>query len=120
MPENVLYLQSLVWRLDALLSMHTQECNRLKVSEEFLLEGIRASINFIEVQIKEIKSKIKNHIDSDLELNAKKRLLQTIPGVGEATIAQVLIFMGDSNKFKSAKQVAAFIGLNSKHRVSGT
>lgn len=119
-PKNMLCLQSLVRCLDALLSMHTQERNRLDVSEEFLSPHIQESINFIEAQVKEIKFKIKNHIDSDPDLKAKKQLLQTIPGVGEATIAQVLTFMGDGKKFKSAKQVAAFIGVNPKHRVSGT
>jgi len=119
-PENILYLQSLTRRLDALLSMYRQECNRLEVCEKCLLDSIQASINFIEAQIKEIKSKIKSHIDGDPDLNAKKQLLKTIPGVGEATIAQILTFMGDSHKFKSAKQVAAFVGLNPKHRISGT
>ncbi|HSX19991.1 MAG TPA: IS110 family transposase [Gammaproteobacteria bacterium] len=119
-PEGIKQLQSMVRRLDVLISMHRQECNRLEVSEEILLDSIQASIDFIESQIKDIKSRIKNHIDIDPDLKAKSKLLQTIPGVGDATIAQVLAFISEAGKFKSAKQVAAFIGLNPKHRISGS
>ena len=41
-------------------------------------------------------------------------------GVGEATISQVLAFIGNIEDFKNAKQLAAFVGLNPKQRQSGT
>lgn len=90
----------------------------MEISEEILLESTQTSINFIKSQIKDIKSRIKNHIDIDPDLKSKSKLLQTIPGIGDATAAQVLAFISKTQTFKSAKQMAAFIGLNPKHRVS--
>lgn len=47
-------------------------------------------------------------------------LLTSIPGVGEKTIAIVLAFLSNIQKFDSAKQMIAFVGLNPKPRQSGT
>lgn len=49
----------------------------------------------------------------------QKKLLETIPGVGEATISQILSFV-DYQRFENAKQVAAFVGLNPKQHESGS
>jgi transposase len=46
--------------------------------------------------------------------------LESIPGVGEATIAQILSFMGVPKRFKNARQLAAFVGLNPKKHESGS
>ena len=56
----------------------------------------------------------------DPNLKEQQALLNSIPGVGEGTIAQVLAFIGDVSRFKNAKQLAAFVGLNPKQRVSGS
>lgn len=113
-------LQSLVRRLESLGTMLNQENNRLEVAEEILQNNIHNSIVFIQKQIQEVKKLIKNHIDSNPDLKAKSLLLETIPGVGEANVAQVLAFIGEVHKFQSAKQVAAFVGVNPKQRTSGT
>ncbi len=46
--------------------------------------------------------------------------LESIPGIGAKTQAVVLAFLADIEKFSSAKQVVAFVGLNPKHRQSGS
>ena len=67
----------------------------------------------------EIKDYIQDHIDQHPDLSANKKLLETIPGVGNATIRQVLAFIGNVEDFQNAKQLAAFIGLNPKQRQIG-
>ncbi len=62
----------------------------------------------------------KKSIDQNPDLRDQKRLLETIPGVGEATIAHLLSFMGTPARFKNAKQLAAFVGLNPKQHESGS
>ena len=52
-------------------------------------------------------------------MHLKHELLSSIPGVGDKTIAIVLAFL-DAGNFNSAKQVAAFVGLNPKPRLSGS
>lgn len=71
-------------------------------------------------EIAAVKKAIREQIESNSDLKNKQRLFETIPGVGEGTIAQVLAFIGNVEDFKSAKQLAAFLGLNTKHRQSGT
>ncbi len=67
-----------------------------------------------------VRNKIRDHIDNHPDLRDRSKLLETTPGVGEATIAQVLAFIGNVEDFKNAKQLAAFVGLNPKQRQSGT
>lgn len=50
-------------------------------------------------------------------MNDKSKLLDSIPGVGEKTIGVILAFLNVED-FDSAKQVAAFVGLNPKPRQS--
>ncbi len=119
-PFHIRELQALVRRLEALQGMLLQETNRLEVSPSSVKFSIEAVISSLEKQIKVLKEKIKNHIDNNPDLRDKKSLLDTIPGVGEATIAQILAFMSNVEDFKNAKQFAAFIGLNPKHRRSGS
>ena len=119
-PKHVRELQAWVRRLEALQSLQNQEANRLEVSEPCIQASIKAIVKHLEKEIKQVKQKIKEHIKQHPDLRDKQQLLESIPGVGEATIAQVLAFMGNIEDFKSAKQLAAFVGLNPKQRQSGT
>lgn len=82
-------------------------------------KSINTVIKCLEAQIEEIKQSIKEKINQDPKLRDKKCLLETIPGIGEATIIQILSFINIED-FKSVKQLCAFIGLNPKQRQSGT
>ena len=113
-------LQALVHRLENLNSMKQQEVNRLHVIHESLKENIKSCIRFLEEQISDLKKKIKEHINNHKDLNEKQKLLESIPGVAETTIATVLTFLAEPQKFRSAKQVAAFVGLNPKQCQSGS
>ncbi|MEM7403429.1 MAG: IS110 family transposase, partial [Myxococcota bacterium] len=64
--------------------------------------------------------RIKEHIKKHESLKEKQKLLESIHGVGEVTIATILTFLEQPQKFRCAKQVAAFVGLNSKQCQSGS
>lgn len=119
-PKHIQELQSLVRRLDDLLSVKNQEENRLEAASEIVKKDIEKMITFVDEQIKALRKKIKQHINNHPDLAEKQDLLNSIPGVGEATIAVVLAFLGDAGKFKNARQMAAFVGLNPKQRQSGS
>ena len=70
-------------------------------------------------QIEEIEELIFSHIKKYQDLNDRNTLLASIPGIGEKTIGVILAFLNVEN-FNSAKQVAAFVGLNPKPRQSGS
>ena len=118
-PKHIQLLQGLVRRLESLTAMRQQEENRLAVTTEYLIkDSINAVIDVIEEQILEVKDKIDNCIKSNDDLNKNRELLATIPGVGEATINTILAFLS-LEKFESAKQMAAFVGLTPKQHDSG-
>ncbi|WP_259039522.1 transposase [Salinibacter ruber] len=45
----------------------------------------------------------------------KQELLQTIPGVGAQTASQVIAELGETGRFDSARQAAAYAGLTPTH-----
>jgi transposase len=119
-PKHVQLLQRLVRRLESLIAIKLQEENRLAVTTEGQVkESINAVIKVMEEQILEVKNKINDCIRSNDDLNKKRELLVTIPGVGESTINTVLAFLVGYEQFDSAKQMAAFVGLTPRHHESG-
>lgn len=119
-PLYIRQLQSWIRRLEVLQDMQQQENNRLDVAPKDVKVSIEAVLEKLSEEIKKVKDEIHNHIDRHPDLRNKKKLLETIPGVGEATIGQILAFIGNPEDFQNAKQLAAFIGLNPKQRQSGT
>ena len=119
-PDKIKFLQQWVRRLDDLIKLQRQEENRLEAASDYMKPYIEKTVKHISNQIKEAKKIINEHIDNNPELKEKSELLKSIPGIGEATTAQVLAFIGDTGKFRNAKEVAAFVGLNPKQNQSGT
>ncbi len=118
-PKHIQELQQWVRRLDSLIANKNQENNRLDGASEVVAINISTHIEFLNKQIKEIEELISNHIKGHKDLNDKSKLLDSIPGIGEKTIGVILAFLSIED-FDSAKQVAAFVGLNPKPRQSGS
>lgn len=119
-PAHVRELRALVQRLDALLAMRIQEHNRLESALSTVAGDIKAHLAYLDEQIALTRERIKHHIDRHPDLKNKGALLRSIPGIGEATLAAILAYMPDTALFQSAKQVAAWIGLNPRQRQSGS
>ncbi|HQY22316.1 MAG TPA: IS110 family transposase [Gammaproteobacteria bacterium] len=119
-PQHIRELQAWVRRLEALQNMYYQENNRFGVVDVIVKASIKKIMGQLEKEIADIKKTIREHIGAHPDLQAKSALLATIPGVGEATISQILAFVGNVEAFKNAKQLAAFVGLNPTQRQSGT
>jgi len=119
-PREIRQLRDLVRRLEALNTMHQQETNRLEGAREFIAEQLQTHIDFLDVEIKKVKKLIRQHIDNHPDLKHRKALLESIPGIGEATINVILSEFGTVTQFKNAKALAAFVGVAPKLRQSGT
>ncbi|CAM79185.1 transposase and inactivated derivative [Orientia tsutsugamushi str. Boryong] len=120
-PHYIQELQQLVNRLNVLIKHKTQETNRLEGMSKAIANNIQMHIEFLETQIKEIEQLINDHIKNNKDLHNKAMLLESIPGIGAKIQAVVLAFLANIEKFSSAKQVVAFVGLNpKKHRQSGS
>lgn len=119
-PMEIRELRSLVRRVDALVNMRQQELNRLEVSNKILKKPIRKHIRYIDKDIDALKKEINKHIDRNPELRDKRKLLESIPGVGEATIHIILSHFASTEKFKNAKSLASFLGIAPRHYQSGS
>ena len=118
-PLHIQELQQWVRRLDSLIANKNQENNRLEGAIGAVSINISTHIEFLNKQIKEIEELISNHIKGHKDLSDRSKLLDSIPGIGEKTIGAILAFL-NVEKFDSAKQAAAFVGLNPKSRQSGS
>ena len=120
-PE-IQQLQGLMRRLKHLQEMLTMEKNRL--SSGGVCAAVQASIEehilYLEEQMDKTRRQVKDHIDGQPDLKGKAQLLDSIPGIGEATAALLLAELGDMTQFNSARQVAAFAGLVPRIRESGS
>jgi transposase len=113
-------LRALVLRLEALQGMRTQESNRLDVARPAVKEGIAQHLEWLDKEIERILQVIRDHIDSDPTLRDKQRLLDSVPGLGERTIAVLLAFYGTPERFGNARQAVAFAGLDPRQHDSGS
>jgi transposase len=115
-------LQALVRRLDSLVEMRTMEENRLSsgIAVEAVRNSVEEVIAHLSEQIKKTEALIRSHIDRHPGLRHQRELLDSIPGIGEATAAALLAEVPDIKQYKSARQVAAFAGLVPRERQSGS
>jgi len=119
-PLHVRELQALVQRLSALVQMEGQEQNRMDTAAAVIRPSIATVLATIKAEIKTVEALIREHIDRHPGLKEQSGLLDSIPGIGKATIARVLAFIGDVQRFEHAKALAAFIGLNPTVHQSGS
>jgi transposase len=74
----------------------------------------------LENDIKNIEKIMKQIINNDPDLKLKFEALIGIIGIGDGTAMAVLAEVTKLDNFKTARQLAAFIGLTPRHRISGT
>lgn len=118
--KSVRALQALVGRLDTLQQMRQSELNRLDVAHGAVQASLQEVIAMLDRNIEDVKLKIRQSIDDDPDLRQRDGLLQTIPGLGERTIPQLLAYIGNPQRFKSIKALAAFASLSPQIRQSGS
>ena len=119
-PVHVRELQALVQRLSSLLQMERQEQNRFGTAAPVIQPSIKAVLATIKAEIKVVERMIRDHIDRHPDLKDQSNLLDSIPGIGIATISRLLAFVGDVHRFNDAKALAAFVGLNPTVHQSGS
>lgn len=119
-PADVEYLRGLGRRRDALISMRTQELNRQETSNETVNSSVQAVLECLDKEIEQISKLIRDHISKHPGLKHKHDLLDSIPGVGPATIEAILSEINAFEGFETVEQVVAYMGLSPKEHTSGT
>lgn len=117
-------LQALLARRNAVADDLRRELNRQEKSEAIetpalIVQSIAQSIAFLEAELKRLQQAIDDHIDRHPGLKRDMVLLTSIPAVGERVGNSLLAIM-HGNRFESAEQVAAYLGLVPVERQSGS
>ncbi len=118
--RSVRKLQAQVTRLETLKDMRQAESNRLEVAHEAVRASVLDILAQLDANIEEVRSQIRQTIDDDPDLKSRCSLLQTIPGLGDKTIPQLLAYIGRPERFKSVKALIAFAGLAPLIQQSGS
>jgi len=88
-------------------------------ADRFTIEQMLAQLNFLREQLAAIRRRLHAFAAEAPAAEAEhRRLVRTVPGVGEVTAEVVLAELGDPTRFGSAKQVAAYAGLAPGRRES--
>ena len=119
-PAEVEYLRGLGRRRDALVGMRTQELNRQETSNETVNSSVQTVLECLDKEIEQISKRIKDHISKHPDLKHKYDLLNSIPGVGPASIEAILSEINAFEGFETIEQVVAYMGLSPKEHTSGT
>lgn len=114
-PEEVLELQSLIKRLQAIAADRLREANRLEKARvahapEPVCASLHRSLEFLDAQRRELEQLIDDHIDRHPGLKNDQHLLASIPGVGKNTANCMLVVLR-AHPFARAAQAAAYLGL---------
>lgn len=118
-PANIRALQALVRRVEHLLEMIQMERNRHDTANASIINSIDAVLATLEAELESTRKAIATHIENNPDLKKRSDLLNTIPGIGAATTAHLLIALSEHHGFSHAKQVVAFAGLAPAVRQSG-
>lgn len=115
-------LQALVRRLESLIEMRVMEENRLSsgITVEVVKQSVEELIAHLSEQIKRTEELIRRHINNHPGLKQQSQLLDSIPGIGEATAALLLAELSHIKQYRSARQVAAYAGLVPREHQSGS
>jgi len=118
-PPAIRRLQALTRRIEHLLEIQQMERNRLDTADESITASINSLLKTVEDEIKTIRLAINDLINDNPDLDNRRKLLESIPGIGSSTIAHLLIALSSHQGFTNAKQVVAFAGLAPYLRESG-
>lgn len=119
-PSEIRELEGYLSLLNALKNEHTRWLNRLQAPAQTdeVLKLMQQHYDHLEAEIKQLEKRIHDHIQQHESLKVDAELLDTIPGLGPATIAWLLSIR--LRTFDNAKAVTAYAGVCPAHNESGT
>jgi transposase len=119
-PAHLRELQALTRHLENLSETRQQQVNRLESTKaKDVVRSLRKLITYLDNEIARTEKQIQDHIDAYPDLKEQFQLLDSISGIGKRTAATLL---GEINfkQYRTARQLAAFVGLTPKNDRSGT
>jgi len=96
--------------------------NSIAISDKYLEKVLTSKIRrliYIQDELSFLDTELQNSLE-DTDINNDIEILQSIPGIGSVTSKNFMIEISSVEKFKSVKQLCAFIGIDPSVKQSGT
>ncbi len=112
-------MESLNRRRRQLVKIRASEKNRIQSeTDSFIKKEITKTIKYLGKQINKIEAEINSTLKQDEALNARFRILKTIPGVGDKVAKSLITDLPELGKI-SSKQISSIVGVAPKNKDSG-
>jgi transposase len=111
-------LQALSARRDQLVRMHTAESNRLGQFSGVVREQIEETLGVLKRQIVALEQVMNEHVKQNPQLDARSRLLHSVPGVGPVLTWKLLVEVPELGRVEE-KRLASYVGIAPHPRESG-
>lgn len=112
-------LEALITRRRQVIDMITAERNRLELATPLTRKQIKLHIGWLQRQVAKVDEDITGMVRRSPVWRAKDDLLQSVPGIGDATSRSLLALLPELGTLKK-KQLAALVGVAPINRDSGT
>lgn len=121
-PAELKALRALLQRLEAVKTDLQREHNRREKAatqgDTAILASIDTMIATLQAEATRLRRQIDDHIDRHPRLRADRQLLESIPGIGDKLARRLLALM-HTHRFRSATQLAAYLGVVPQAHQSG-
>ena len=115
------YLQALLRHRETLAENRQRERNRLAAAEHppFVRQSLEAGIAQLTTALEAVEAELVRHVASEPELKTEQQLLVSIPGIGVETARWLLAELGGCHRFRRAREVATYAGVEPRLQESG-
>lgn len=117
--EEEILLSSLVRRRKQLIQDRSAEKNRSHIATPLMKSSIQKHINWLSDEILGLDSQIKSLVDANEEWQEKRKIIQSVPGVGAVTFITLLSELPELGKL-NRKEIASLAGLAPFNHDSGS
>lgn len=107
-------------RLQRLVAMRVEEKNRIESARDSVRDSLDKHLQWLDEEIKRIEQQISQTFNDDPTQRGKRELLASIPGLGERTLAILLAYGLEQERFDKARQFVALAGLSVREHDSGS
>lgn len=113
-------LYEMIQRRNDLKQMLVAEKNRLKAPRTLRVkESIQSHIDLLKIQLEIITEEINSLIAQDFVLSERKKILKTIPGIGDIIANELLTLLPELGQL-SRREIASLVGVAPRCNDSGT
>ncbi len=116
--ERQQWFAGLVARRTQLIEMRVSEQNRLPTTPKPLQSSIQEHLDYLQAEIARIEKEIDDFIDQTPEMQEKRDIIKSVPGVGNVTASVLLARLPELGHL-NRKQIAALVGLAPFNKDSG-